>query len=164
MTSDAPPDDAYEYAENGIIYDPRSGEVLTQEEAMETFSASSSPGLFYSSLTEWVEDWLTSMYIRKNAEQLRWCPAWWAHPEAVVVLMALWEAWELQRVGEPGSMAQYLVTTFYPLMHELTGPNGTFRLCDPTRGHAQLSKLQEPGVLPTLPAPDNITQILGGSA
>lgn len=121
------------------------------------------PQLFYPDLAAWVNDWVAPVFLRKDNQAMRWCPQWWKHTEAVVVLMALWEGWELQRVEKPGALAEYLVSRFYPLMHELTSGTGPFQLCDPTRGHAELTRLQEAGVLPTLPAPENLIQILGGS-
>ena len=38
------------------------------------------------------------MFRRPLGGEFRWCPQWWAHPEAVSRLTALWRSWEAFRL------------------------------------------------------------------
>lgn len=147
-------------SENDVVDDPQP--VEHQVHADENETVIDEPELFYPNLQTWVDDWVSAVFLRKDSQTVKWCPQWWAHAEAVVVLTALWEAWELQRVGDPGARAAFLVERFYPLMDRLTSANGTFQLCSPQTGHADPTRMQEPGVMPTDDAPAELLEYLGG--
>ena len=54
-------------------------------------------GPYFGSLEGFVAGYLAPTICRKPIRR-SWCPRWWAHPEAVLRLMALWQAWEAFRV------------------------------------------------------------------
>ena len=60
----------------------------------------------YATVDDFVFEYLRHVYARKvgppNDAQLRWSAEWWANPEAVDRLTALWRAWE-QLHDDPGS-------------------------------------------------------------
>ena len=45
-------------------------------------------------LAHWVHEILIPNYLGEPSQQHRWCAQWWAHPEAVARLHALWMAWQ----------------------------------------------------------------------
>jgi hypothetical protein len=65
---------------------------------------------------------------REITRTVEWCPRWWDHPEAVERLEALWEAWELGRIGGGTWKSAWWVThadRHLPrLCHPDTGPFG----------------------------------------
>ena len=84
----------------------------------------------FSSLTSWVEHSYVTCYIRKLSQTLRWCPQWWAHPEAIVRLTALWQTWESARASkEPAAMADWLRTYLDAINPVLLSPDGPFSSC-----------------------------------
>jgi hypothetical protein len=48
----------------------------------------------YESVESVVTDHLAPMIRRRLTGSVTWCASWWAHPEAVDRLTALWRAWE----------------------------------------------------------------------
>nr|WP_232234197.1 DUF4913 domain-containing protein [Micromonospora chokoriensis] len=52
-----------------------------------------------------VGDYLAHVVERRLAfgptSENNWCLRWWAHPEAISRLYALWRAWETLRVSDP---------------------------------------------------------------
>jgi hypothetical protein len=98
-----------------------------------------------------VETWVNHIYaptfIRRTTQLQRWCPSWWAHPEAIVRLTALWRTWEIARVAETGDgIADWLRGYFDPINPVLLGAEGPFGSCTPDR-HTDTP------ALPVTPAP-----------
>jgi len=83
-----------------------------------------------------------------------WCASWWAHPEAVLRLYALWRAWEALRL-EPATGMSSNWWTLHPDLHMrllLDGERRPFASC--TRGQ---HKERRPG-----PVPLRAAKTLGG--
>ena len=82
----------------------------------------------------WVELVYTPTFPRKISQTTRWCASWWAHPEAIVRLTALWQSWEAARLVTDGSgMADWLRNYFDALNPVLLSPEGPFCSCTPDR-------------------------------
>ena len=88
----------------------------------------------FPGLEEWVVGWLAPTVRRQHNENtFRWCPQWWAHPEAISRLNGLWEAWENARTD--GAIA--MLGWWQVLDHHLTlltSTGGPFAQCTHT-GH-----------------------------
>lgn len=81
---------------------------------------------------------------------LNWCPRWWAHPEALSRLYALWRAWETLRVADPQTgMSIWWRDHLDPHLNSLTSENGPFARCDPAK-HVDAKPL------PVEPAPAEV--------
>jgi Domain of unknown function (DUF4913) len=86
----------------------------------------------------WVEHVYAPVYIRKTGQVQRWCASWWAHPEAIVRLTALWRTWEAARASEEESaMAEWLRSCFDALNPVLLADDGPFASCSPDRHSEQ---------------------------
>ena len=102
----------------------------------------------YATSVEWVEGYLAVVYWRRLGPRYIWCRYWWAHPEAVVRLEAMWRAWEKMRREDPlAGIAKWFVEIGDPMMRELFDPDGPFKGCNETR-HREKS---EDMSLPTVP-------------
>lgn len=118
----------------------------------ETEKAAEPPADVYPSLQAFVERHLAPLLARPGARC--WCASWWAHPEAVDRLRALWRAWEeLQRGGGVG-LSSWWVYHADPHLRILFDQAGPFGAC--RDGHTD--KLRP---LPTIPVPtERISQCL----
>ena len=98
---------------------------------------------FFASIEAFMDQFLSVATEVRTGGPIAWCPKWWAHPEAVLRLTALWRAWETLRL-EPGpGMSTWWTLHFDPHMRLLTdAERGPFAHC--TRGHAE----GKPGPLP----------------
>lgn len=91
----------------------------------------------FSSVVEFVEQWLAPMLRRRvntklgGADDLHWCPRWWAHEEVVDRLSATWRAWEGARIApDPGAMAGWWLSVLDPMMAAITDRyTGPFAVC-----------------------------------
>lgn len=85
----------------------------------------------YSTVEEWVRDYLLPTYPRPVGEvgmiRWHWCGQWWRHDEAVTRLTALWYGWEHARLEMTG-MLGWLHELDYHL-RLLCGEDGPFRNC-----------------------------------
>lgn len=127
---------------NALDVDPDTGEVLDWEgedssNVEDEVEADEPPGLLYSSVDAFVEDFLAVIYERPLPNGRRtWCPQWWKHPEAAYRLQALWLSWEATRIndGALGS-ATWLVNYADPIMAVLFDVEGPFKGCSVENGH-----------------------------
>lgn len=105
----------------------------------------------YETLDQFVEGYIAHIYNRKRVGAANfWCRKWWAHPEAVARLGALWHAWEYLRLAEPSEgIARWFVQYADPIMRELTSPEGTFKLC---KDHEHRNVNEPEGYLSSEPA------------
>lgn len=95
------------------------------------------PELYYPDVEAFVTAWLSTTYRRVVDGPARtWCPRWWAHPEAVSRLEALWRAWEHLRLDPALGMSlwwrEHADVHMPVLMSEEAGP---FKGCTIERGH-----------------------------
>ncbi|MFY1573276.1 DUF4913 domain-containing protein [Verrucosispora sp. WMMD703] len=108
----------------------------------------------YRNVEAFVGDYLAHVVERRLASGptsgLNWCPRWWAHPEAISRLYALWRAWETLRVSDPQTgMSIWWRDHLDPHLAALAAEYGPFSRCDPT-------KHTEPRPLPVELAPPEV--------
>jgi len=71
---------------------------------------------------------LADMFARPV--RLQFCIRWQEHPEAVAVIEALWQTWEVAQHNPADGMAVWLRDFAYPLLFDrLCQPEGTFSGC-----------------------------------
>jgi hypothetical protein len=102
----------------------------------------------YSGPEEFMNQYLRFLVRRRLGGSHTWCSQWWAHPDAVLHITALWDTWEhYRREGDALSTSTWLLQRLGPhltvLMSKDTGP---FAACRPDR-HCDIDPL------PTSPAP-----------
>jgi hypothetical protein len=109
----------------------------------------------YANVSDWATEWLLPTVERRYAQGSRggvyWCDQWWAHPEGLQRIYALWREWEKARVDD--SMSNWWRDHLDPHLHALTGENGAFVACSPGRHYA-------PSLLPGRPLPPFILALL----
>jgi hypothetical protein len=105
-------------------------------------------------------DGFVSVYLlqvvegRENAGGSRWCARWWAHPEAVTRLHALWQAWEYARAHlGPAGMSTWWRDTLDFQFTTLLDPHGPFGRCGP-------ADHRDPVPLPVEPVPAEVLREL----
>ncbi|HVX23327.1 MAG TPA: DUF4913 domain-containing protein [Acidimicrobiales bacterium] len=87
------------------------------------------PGPYFGSLEGFVAGYLAQTLCRKPIRRA-WCPRWWAHPEAVLRLMALWQAWEAFRVeGGTGLSSWWVYHADHHLAFLFDPETGPFAGC-----------------------------------
>lgn len=88
--------------------------------------------LAFETEEEWLTQWgLPNFRRRLNKGDFRWDPEWWRYEEAITLITALWLSFEKMRWDGATGMASYMRDYFYPLMGELTSPDGPFWDYDP---------------------------------
>ena len=86
----------------------------------------------------WVEHIYAITYVRKINQTQRWCAQWWAHPEAIIRLTALWRTWEAALASvEDSAIADWLRTYFDALNPVLLADDGPFASCTADRHSEQ---------------------------
>lgn len=95
----------------------------------------------YASMDEWVDQYFLVAFARAIGGELRWCPEWRQHPEAVIRLEALWRSWETMRADPNLGIASWLVSYLDPLLSALLARQGTFASCTPQRHDAALGRV-----------------------
>ncbi|GAA2705280.1 DUF4913 domain-containing protein [Micromonospora olivasterospora] len=114
----------------------------------------SAPEPVFSNVDQFVAGYLVLVLERRVASGptpgISWCPRWWAHPEALSRLYALWRAWEALRVNDPQTgMSIWWRDHLDPHLAVLTGDAGPFVRCGP-------DKHRDPEPLPVEPAPAEV--------
>lgn len=119
-----------------------------------TAAADGDRPLAFPNVADWVQNSLLPQYARPTSSDLRWCPYWWEHAEAMVRLEAGWRAWEYLRWEGATGPAVWWRDYGDPMMRELTAKTGPFHLCsysgkDSTRN---VHQVPEPWVMADPPA------------
>ena len=86
----------------------------------------------FSSVYEFVDNFLVVMYptTQVRADDVRWTSRWWAHPEAVMRLTALWMRYEQLRQAEPATYIETFLRGHGDYhMARLMAPEGVFDDC-----------------------------------
>ncbi len=100
------------------------------------------PGPQYSTLPEWVEQWLIPLYRRSlNGHHRVWCPQWWRHRDAVARLDALWHAWEYLRLDPTTGESVWFRDHADHHMSILLDADGPLKGCDATHSKRPLEPL-----------------------
>lgn len=108
----------------------------------------------WEELVEWVHQHVTSIITRPLRGEIKWCPRWWAHSEAVLRLEALRLAWEEHVVAAGGSMSSWIRDHLDPCVHALTNPLGTFADCSHSDRAGAPNEHRPVTSLPTLTCPE----------
>lgn len=92
------------------------------------------PPLVYTTLNDFVTDYLAPLLQRKLGGGQIWCPYWWRHPEALSRLSAVWRAWEHLQHEPALGMSQWWLYHCDPHMRALMNPDtGPFAGCSEDR-------------------------------
>lgn len=114
--------------------------------------ADSEPGPenIYLDVVPFVTEYLGPLYARTWAagRELHWCDQWWAHPEAVVRLTALWLSWEAARL-QPDGVLGWLRDADANI-DRLTLSTGTFSQCGPPPPQTPAATAHQPAARPPL--------------
>jgi hypothetical protein len=116
------------------------------------------PAPVYPNVGAFMDDYLARIVERQVAKGVRsgiyWCPQWWAHPEALSRVYALWRAWETLRVSDPNTgMSIWWRDHLDPHLGALAADHGPFTRCSPDRHY-------DPTPLPTTPVPPEVLAVL----
>ena len=99
-------------------------------------------------LIGWVHRHVAAVIARPLRGEVKWCPLWWEHPEAVFRFEALRRAWT-QLAPEGGvAMSVWIRDHLDPCLRELLSPVGPFVDCS---HNERFRTLTEHLPLPTLP-------------
>lgn len=97
---------------------------------------------YYPDATTWFRDHFAPLVHRQLDAGQTWCAQWWAHPEAVSRLEALWRAWETLRLDPAFGISQWWRDHADPhLSVLLSRDHGPFAACTPTRHNNDLPEL-----------------------
>jgi hypothetical protein len=104
-----------------------------------------------AALIEWVHTNVATVIARPLRGEIKWCPLWWEHPEAIFRFTALHRAWT-ELAHEPGTgLSIYIRDHLDPCLRELTSTLGPFADCSHNERYKTLTG-HDP--LPTLPTSD----------
>lgn len=93
------------------------------------------PELEYPSVHAFFADFVAPTFRRRLASSgVRWCPEWYAHPEALFAITELWNAFEAMRPPDPPlppgkARAEWLTVFGWPILNRLSDQDGLFRDC-----------------------------------
>jgi len=94
----------------------------------------------FATLDAWVTEYFAVVFSRSIGGEIRWCPLWSDHPEALTRLEALWRSWETMRLDPNLGMATWLTNHLDPQLGALLSRSGTFAQCGLDR-HQAIRKL-----------------------
>lgn len=102
-------------------------EEAESESSVDEPSEGEMPSLAYPNAGAWVNGWLLPHYRRElGGSKRRWDPNWWHYEEVGGALEALWQAWEHLRLEPGAGIAVFYRDYLYPIMEQLTAPDGPF--------------------------------------
>jgi hypothetical protein len=132
-----------------------AAELETQlvAEAQAAEEAENPPTTVFGSTEEFVRVRLAPGYRRDVVDnrEIRWCPQWWRHEEAISRLEALWRTWEHFRRDPTTGMSVWWRDHADHHMSVLMSSDGPFSKCSAAHGHHTADNAIAP--LPTDPAP-----------
>jgi hypothetical protein len=116
--------------------------------------------LLYANVAQFVDEYLRHVVERRIAvgsgSGVFWCPRWWAHPEALSRVYALWRAWEALRItDEAFGMSLWWRDHLDPHLAQLTSEDGPFGRCQPACD-GRAARHHDPKPLPTEPMPPDV--------
>ncbi|PLW00138.1 hypothetical protein BRL53_05235 [Corynebacterium ulcerans] len=86
----------------------------------------------YPSVYEFVDKVIRPAYAvtEERLSETNWASRWWAHPEAVLRLDALWRRFEQLRIAEPATFMETFLRVHADYhMAKLMRPDGVFADC-----------------------------------
>ncbi|MFD0412994.1 DUF4913 domain-containing protein [Streptomyces sp. NPDC127108] len=86
-------------------------------------------GLVFGSLADFVAYLTQIVRPRLDDGDHIWCPRWWAHPEALLRLSAMWRAFEYLRHDASLGMSNWWLHHADPHLARLLSPSGPFHAC-----------------------------------
>jgi hypothetical protein len=107
----------------------------------------------FDRLEDWVEDFLRPLYERDLRKLSKtWCAKWWLHPEAYMVLDAMWRAWEYYRHIPGTGLGVWISDYWLKFLPVLTDPDGPFHGCRPDQHDADRESkgIPESTVMPSM--------------
>lgn len=136
------------------LLDQLAGSSTADQPRTTAESPDAAPEPVFGNVDAFLRDYLAQVVERRLASGptagLYWCPRWWAHPEAISRLYALWRAWETLRVSDPQTgMSSWWRDHLDPHLAALTSEYGPFGRCSP-------DKHTDPQPLPVEPAPPEV--------
>jgi len=93
------------------------------------------PEPVFETVEDWVDGYFRPRFRRPLGGEFRWCPKWWAHPEAVSRLTALWRSWEACRLEPATGISDWYRDHLDHHLPILLGSRGPFFQCGPDSGH-----------------------------
>ncbi|ONH26866.1 hypothetical protein CcI156_09290 [Frankia sp. CcI156] len=87
----------------------------------------------YPDVVAFVEQFFAPAFARPLGGEFRWCPHWWDHTEAGLILEACWRTFEHFRLNPQTGISDWLTHHLYPHLHRLMSPTGPFARCNPDR-------------------------------
>lgn len=107
---------------------PEETETETEEELP--------PPLVYADEVEFFDQLLAPMVIRR-LRGIKWCAQWELHDEAVAIMRALWETWELAEAQPVPSDARAVWHRDFKatLLDQLFAESGPFHSCSSADNH-----------------------------
>lgn len=98
------------------------------------------PELRFADTDDFVRNYIAPCYAREVSKEgieddIRWCPEWDEHAEAVCRFEALFRAFEEARQGEGSEMSSFWRDHVDHHMSMLLSPQGCFRYCSVDKGH-----------------------------
>jgi hypothetical protein len=134
-----------------------AGDPLAITEPTTSTETDDGPEPKFSCLEAFVTGYLAPALARKATSRRTWCPTWWAHPEAVLRLWAVWQAWEaFYAQGGVGPSSWWVYHLDHHLARLFDAEIGPFSLC--RDGHSEAAQ-----PLPCEPAPPDVGPIVVGS-
>lgn len=104
----------------------------------------------YPDLQTWVTGYLLPHYRRPLGGQRTWCARWWQHDEARSRMLAMWRAWEYQRLQGPTGMSIWWLHHADPQMAILLSrDSGPLMRCSPTE-HREIDQFPSDPMPPEL--------------
>lgn len=106
-------------------------------------------GIDADRLIGWVHRHVAAVIARPLRGEIKWCPRWWEHPEAVFRFEALRRAWT-QLAPEAGvGMSVWIRDHLDPCLRELLSPLGPFADCSHNERFRTLTEHVPSPTLPT---------------
>lgn len=117
-----------------------ASEALAPPEEAEESEDEAEPEMKFDTVEEFVRDYVAVCYAREVSKEgregeIRWCPEWHEHAEAVARFNALFRAFEEARQGTGAEMSSFWRDHLDHHMSELLSPEGCFKYCSVSRGH-----------------------------
>ncbi len=116
-----------------VDYDVLAAQPVQQDDS--AAFAELIPDPVFSRAEDWVEAYFRPIFRRPLGGEFRWCARWWAHPEAVSRLTALWRTWEQYRLEPATGISDWYGGHLDHHLPILLGARGPFCQCSPAEHH-----------------------------